>query len=210
MSPDETPREDEAAEETPAVEETPEPTETAEAVEEPKAQEPEAEDEPKAEEPKADEPKAEKAPKAEEKPKPKRTRKPSAQPEPAKPAARNGRKADPAVTVRAQAKYVRSSARKARLVSEHLPGKTVADARTVLALSPRSVAQDWSKVLESAIANAENNHELVGDELTVWRAYADEGPTLKRFQPRAMGRASRIRKRTSHLTILLAPRAPKE
>jgi ribosomal protein L22 len=196
MSPDETPREDESVEdEAPAVEETPEAAETAEAAEEPKAE---------------DEPKAEKKPKAEEKPKPKRTRKPSAQPEPAKPAARNGRKADPAVTVRAQAKYVRSSARKARLVSEHLPGKTVADARTVLALSPRSVAQDWSKVLESAIANAENNHELIGDELTVWRAYADEGPTLKRFQPRAMGRASRIRKRTSHLTILLAPRAPKE
>jgi ribosomal protein L22 len=190
MSPDETPREDEAveetaAEETPAVEETPEAAAPAE------------------------EPEAEEA-KAEEKPKPKRTRKPSAQPEPAKRPARNGRKAEPAVTVRAQAKYVRSSARKARLVCEHLPGKSVADARTVLALSPRTVAQDWSKVLESAIANAENNHELIGDELTVWRAYADEGPTLKRFQPRAMGRASRIRKRTSHLTILLAPRAPKE
>jgi ribosomal protein L22 len=203
MSPDETPREDEAVEETPAeetaaVEETPA-EETAAVEETPEAAAP-------AEEPKAEEPKAEEKPK----PKAKRTRKPSAQPEPAKRPARNGRKAEPAVTVRAQAKYVRSSARKARLVCEHLPGKSVADARTVLALSPRTVAQDWSKVLESAIANAENNHELVGDELTVWRAYADEGPTLKRFQPRAMGRASRIRKRTSHLTILLAPVATKE
>jgi large subunit ribosomal protein L22 len=206
MSADETPREDEVVEETapeaaeePKAEEKPKPKRAPRKKAEPKAEEAEAAEEPKAEEPKA-----------EEQPKPKRTRKPSAQPEPAKPAARNGRKAEPAVTVRAQAKYVRSSARKARLVSEHLPGKTVADARTVLALSPRSVARDWSKVLESAIANAENNHELVGDELTVWRAYADEGPTLKRFQPRAMGRASRIRKRTSHLTILLAPSATKE
>jgi ribosomal protein L22 len=67
------------------------------------------------------------------------------------------------------------------------------------------VARDWSKLLESAIANAEHNHELVGDELRVVQAYADEGPTLKRFRPRAMGRATRIRKRTAHLTILLTP-----
>jgi ribosomal protein L22 len=228
MSADETPREDEAVEgetptegETPAEEPTAEASAEAETSAEPEApaEEPQAEEKPKPKrtrakkadaeaKPAEDEPKAEKQPKAAEKPK--RARKASTQPEPPKAAPRNGRKADPAVTVRAQAKYVRSSARKARLVSEHLPGKTVADARTVLALSPRSVAQDWSKVLESAIANAENNHELIGDELTVWRAYADEGPTLKRFRPRAMGRATRIRKRTSHLTILLAPKATKE
>jgi ribosomal protein L22 len=107
--------------------------------------------------------------------------------------------------VRAQARYVRSSARKARLVCDHLRGKSVPEARAVLAFSSRAVARDWSKVLESAIANAENNHDLVGDELRVVAAFADEGPTLKRFRPRAMGRATRIRKRTSHLTIKLTP-----
>ena len=107
--------------------------------------------------------------------------------------------------VRAQARYVRSSARKARLVCDHLRGKSVPEARAILAFSSRAVARDWSKVLESAIANAENNHDLVGDELKVVAAYADEGPTLKRFRPRAMGRATRIRKRTSHLTIKLTP-----
>ena len=68
------------------------------------------------------------------------------------------------------------------------------------------MAQDWSKLLESAVANAEHNHELVGDDLRVLAAFADEGPTLKRFRPRAMGRATRIRKRTSHLTIQLTPK----
>jgi ribosomal protein L22 len=100
---------------------------------------------------------------------------------------------------------VRSSARKARLVCDHIRGKSVVEARAILAYSPRAVARDWSKLLESAIANAEHNHELVGDELRVVQAYADEGPTLKRFRPRAMGRATRIRKRTAHLTILLTP-----
>jgi ribosomal protein L22 len=129
---------------------------------------------------------------------------------PAKPAPR--RKRDEAqeprapVVVRAHAKYVRSSARKARLVCDHLRGKSVTEARSILAFSPRAVARDWSKVLESAIANAEHNHELVGDELKIAAAFADEGPTLKRFRPRAMGRATRIRKRTSHLTITLTPK----
>ena len=76
----------------------------------------------------------------------------------------------------------------------------------ILAYSQRSVARDWAKVLESAIANAEHNHELVGDDLRILTASADEGPTLKRFRPRAMGRATRIRKRTSHLTITLTPK----
>ena len=71
--------------------------------------------------------------------------------------------------------------------------------------TPRAVARDWSKVLESAVANAEHNHELVGDELRIHVVRADEGPTLKRFRPRAMGRATGIRKRTSHLTIELTP-----
>ena len=72
--------------------------------------------------------------------------------------------------------------------------------------TPRAVARDWSKLLESAVANAENNHELLGDELRIHAITADEGPTLKRYRPRALGRATRIRKRTSHLTILLTPK----
>jgi ribosomal protein L22 len=112
----------------------------------------------------------------------------------------------PPPVVRAQAKYVRSSARKARLVCDHIRGKSVGEARAILALTPRAIARDWSKLLESAIANAENNHELVGEDLYVKAIQADEGPTIKRFRPRAMGRATRIRKRTSHLTILLEPK----
>jgi ribosomal protein L22 len=108
--------------------------------------------------------------------------------------------------VRAQARYVRTSARKARLVCDLLRGKDVQQARAILAYSQRAVARDWAKVLESAIANAEHNHELVGDDLRILTASADEGPTLKRFRPRAMGRATRIRKRTSHLTITLTPK----
>jgi ribosomal protein L22 len=119
---------------------------------------------------------------------------------------RNGRVADPAVLVRAQAKYVRTSARKARLVCDHIRGKDVAEARAILAFTPRGAAKAWSKLLESAVANAENNHELVGEELRIHSVVADEGPTLKRFRPRAMGRATRIRKRTSHLTITLTPK----
>jgi len=112
----------------------------------------------------------------------------------------------PEIVSRAQARYVRTSARKARLVCDHIRGKSVLEARAILALTPRHVARDWSKLLESAVANAENNHELIGDELRIASVTADEGPTLKRFRPRAMGRATRIRKRTSHLTILLTPK----
>ena len=85
-------------------------------------------------------------------------------------------------------------------------GKSVAQARAILAFTPREVARDWSKLLESAVANAENNHELLADDLIIREAYADEGPTIKRFRPRAMGRATPIRKRTSHLTITLTAR----
>lgn len=108
--------------------------------------------------------------------------------------------------VRAQAKYVRTSARKARLVCDHLRGKSVEEARAILAHANRNVAQDWSKLLESAVANAEHNHELIGEDLKIHAIYADEGPTLKRFRPRAMGRATQIRKRTSHLSIALTPK----
>jgi ribosomal protein L22 len=109
--------------------------------------------------------------------------------------------------VRARARYVRTSARKARMVCGHIRGKSVQEARAILAFTPRDVARDWSKLLESAVANAENNHELLEDDLIVREVYADEGPTIKRFRPRAMGRATPIRKRTSHLTITLTPRS---
>ena len=135
---------------------------------------------------------------------------PRAQEPPARPAPRRRRaQRDPSLpppVVRAQAKYVRSSARKARLVCDHIRGKSVDEARAILAHTPRAVARDWSKLLESAIANAENNHELVGEDLYIKSVHADEGPTIKRFRPRALGRATRIRKRTSHLTILLTPK----
>jgi ribosomal protein L22 len=120
-----------------------------------------------------------------------------------KPAPRK-REAPERPLVRAQAKYVRSSARKARLVMDHVRGRSVADARALLRHSPRGVARDVERLLNSAIANAENNHELVGDDLYVKEIYADEGPTLRRFRPRAQGRATRIRKRTSHLTVGLS------
>jgi len=105
--------------------------------------------------------------------------------------------------VRAQAKWVRTSARKARLVLEHIRGRSVPEARTILAFTSRAAATDIDKVLRSAVANAEANHGLDGDELVVEAAYADEGPTLKRWKPRARGRVNRIRKRTCHVTLVL-------
>ena len=113
------------------------------------------------------------------------------------------RSPDGDVTVRARAKYVRCAPRKARLVVDHIRGKQVDEARAILLHTPRAASRDVLKLLESAIANAENNHELVADELRVGKAYVDEGPTLKRYRPRALGRATSIRKRTSHLTIEL-------
>jgi large subunit ribosomal protein L22 len=130
-----------------------------------------------------------------------------AAPEPtAAPTRRRDRRSGEQVIVRAHARYVRSSARKARLVADNVRGKSVADARALLAFSPRAVSEPWLKLLESAVANAENNHDLVGEDLKIHAIYADEGPTIKRYRPRAMGRATRIRKRTSHLTIQLTPK----
>jgi ribosomal protein L22 len=106
--------------------------------------------------------------------------------------------------VRAQAKWVRTSARKARLVLDHIRGRSVPEARTILAFTPRAAATDIAKVLRSAVANAEANHGLDGDDLVVEAAYADEGPTLKRWKPRARGRVNRIKKRTCHVTLVLA------
>jgi large subunit ribosomal protein L22 len=106
--------------------------------------------------------------------------------------------------VRAQAKWVRMSARKARIVLDHIRGRTVPEARTILAFTQRAAATDIEKVLRSAVANAEANHGLDGDDLVVAAAYADEGPTLKRWKPRARGRVNWIRKRTCHVTLVLA------
>jgi large subunit ribosomal protein L22 len=111
---------------------------------------------------------------------------------------------DDRMRVRAQAKWVRTSARKARLVLDHIRGRSVPEARTILAFTQRAVATDIEKVLRSAVANAEANHGLDGDELVVEAAFADEGPTLKRWKPRARGRVNRIRKRTCHVTLVLA------
>jgi ribosomal protein L22 len=111
---------------------------------------------------------------------------------------------DDTMKVRAQAKWVRTSARKARLVLDHIRGRSVPEARTILAFTPRAAATDIEKVLRSAVANAEANHGLDGDDLVVEAAYADEGPTLKRWKPRARGRVNRIRKRTCHVTLVLS------
>ena len=109
------------------------------------------------------------------------------------------------ITVRAQAKWVRMSARKARIVLDHLRGRTVPEARTILAFTPRAAAREIDRVLASAVANAESAHGLDGDELVILEAYADEGPTLKRWRARARGRVNRIRKRTCHITVVVAP-----
>jgi large subunit ribosomal protein L22 len=113
-------------------------------------------------------------------------------------------------TVRAQARWVHSSARKARLVTDLIRGRSVPEARTILAFSTRAVAKDIEKVLRSAVANAESRPDLHwdGDQLVVVAAYADEGPTLKRWRARARGRVARIRKRTCHITIELAQGGP--
>jgi large subunit ribosomal protein L22 len=113
-------------------------------------------------------------------------------------------------TVRAQARWVHSSARKARLVTDLIRGRSVPEARTILAFSTRAVAKDVEKVLRSAVANAESRPDLHwhGDDLVIVAAHADEGPTLKRWRARARGRVARIRKRTCHITIELAQGAP--
>ncbi len=107
--------------------------------------------------------------------------------------------------VRAQARWVRSSPQKARLVLAHIRGKNVLEARALLLYSKRAVAKDIELVLRSAVANAEANHGLSPDELMVHEAFADDGVTIKRWRPRARGRANRIEKRTTHITLLLRP-----
>jgi len=106
--------------------------------------------------------------------------------------------------VRAEARYVRAAPRKAQLVAEQIRGRSVPEARTILAFMTRDAARDVEKVLNSAVANAEANHGLVGDELVVSAAFVGAGPTLKRWRARARGRVARIRKRTCHITVRLA------
>ena len=109
--------------------------------------------------------------------------------------------------VRAEAKWVRLSPRKARLVAEHIRGRSVPEARTVLAFTQRAAAREIEKVLRSAVANAEANHGLNGDSLVVSAAYVDEGPVMKRWRARARGRVARIKKPTCHITVKLVPAA---
>jgi large subunit ribosomal protein L22 len=111
-------------------------------------------------------------------------------------------------TVKATAKFVHVSPRKARLVADHIRGRSVPEARTVLAFTERAAAHDVEKVLRSAVANAESNPALHwnGDDLVVHAVFIDEGPTIKRWRPRARGRVARINKRTCHITIAVAQR----
>jgi large subunit ribosomal protein L22 len=108
--------------------------------------------------------------------------------------------------VQAKAKYIRETPNKVRRVLDLVRGMSVEEARSTLVLTNRGAVEPVLKVLNSAVANAEHNHSLDADELVVAEAFADEGPTLRRFQPRARGRANRIRKRTSHITIVVAER----
>ena len=111
---------------------------------------------------------------------------------------------DAPTVVTAHARYVRTSARKARLVADLVRGKPVADAQAILAYSTRAAALPVRKVLQSAIANADHNHGLDARDLVLSRLTVDEGPTIRRFRPRAMGRATRINKRTCHITVGLS------
>ncbi len=123
--------------------------------------------------------------------------------EPAKKAAPKAPAAPP--VVKASARYVRIAPRKVRLVADQVRGLHIEKARALLQFSPRSAAQDIHKLINSAAANAENNHDLIGDEMKVASITVDEGPTLRRFRPRAMGRATPINKRTSHIRVALTP-----
>jgi ribosomal protein L22 len=133
----------------------------------------------------------------------KETKKAAAKKESAKKAAPKAPVAPP--VVKASARYVRIAPRKARLIADQVRGMHIEKARALLQFSPRSAAQDIHKLIDSAAANAENNHDLIGDEMRVSSITVDEGPTLRRFRPRAMGRATPINKRTSHIAVALTP-----
>jgi len=109
------------------------------------------------------------------------------------------------IMVRASARYVRIAPRKARLIADQVRGMQIEKARALLQFSPRGAAHDIQKLIDSAASNAENNHDLIADEMRVAEITVDEGPTLKRFRPRALGRATPIHKRTSHIAVALSP-----
>jgi large subunit ribosomal protein L22 len=135
-------------------------------------------------------------------PKPADRREPAKRREAAKPKPR----VKPApLVVRASSRYVRIAPRKARLVADQVRGLNIDRARALLQFSPRGAARDIGKLIESAAANAENNHDLVADEMRVAEITVDEGPTLRRYRPRALGRATPINKRTSHIAVALSP-----
>jgi ribosomal protein L22 len=127
----------------------------------------------------------------------------AAKKEPAKKAPRKAPEAPP--VVKASARYVRIAPRKARLIADQVRGMHIEKARALLQFSPRGAAKDIHKLIDSAAANAENNHDLIGDEMRVSSITVDEGPTLRRYRPRAMGRATPINKRTSHIAVALTP-----
>ncbi|HEU4906836.1 MAG TPA: 50S ribosomal protein L22 [Solirubrobacterales bacterium] len=108
------------------------------------------------------------------------------------------------MVVRASSRYVRIAPRKARLIADQVRGMEIDKARALLQFSPRGAAQDIGKLIESAAANAENNFDLVADEMHVAEITVDEGPTLRRYRPRALGRATPINKRTSHIAVALS------
>jgi ribosomal protein L22 len=153
----------------------------------------------KAKDAKAKEPKA----KGEKKGAAKKEAKPPVKKDQAKKAAPKAPVAPP--VVRASARYVRIAPRKARLIADQVRGLHIEKARALLQFSPRSAAEDIHKLIDSAAANAENNHDLIGDEMQITSITVDEGPTLKRFRPRAQGRATPIHKRTSHIAVALTP-----
>jgi ribosomal protein L22 len=170
------------------------------------AEKKDSKEKPAKKEPKPDKQKAPAAKKedAEEK-KPRRRAKKAAKAEEKKPARRRPRDPEELPVVRASAKYVRVAPRKARLIADQVRGMHIEQARALLQFSPRGAAEDIQKLINSAAANAENNHDLVGDEMRITTITVDEGPTLRRFRPRALGRATPINKRTSHITVALTP-----
>jgi len=150
------------------------------------------------------EPKAKKDSKAKEKkPAAKKTSKAKKAPAKAKKAAPKAPATPP--LVKASARYVRIAPRKARLIADQVRGMHIESARALLQFSPRGAAHPIHKLINSAAANAENNHDLIGDEMRIASITVDEGPTLRRFRPRAMGRATPINKRTSHIRVALTP-----
>ena len=147
------------------------------------------------------------SPKAEKKTAPKKegAKKPAAKKAPAKKVAPKPKAKPAPLVVRASSRYVRIAPRKARLVADQVRGLHIEKARALLQFSPRGAAHDIGKLIESAAANAENNHDLIGDEMRVIEITVDEGPTLRRYRPRALGRATPINKRTSHIAVALSP-----